>query len=97
MPWPPLIDLVVMGFNFLNVILAIVLIVIYSKTLRSVKSNFTWGLLIFALAVLLQNISGLFWLETILRAGNYGMTTFQGSVNVLQFVALVVLAKLSLK
>ena len=97
MPWPPVIDLVVMGFNFLNVILAIVLIVIYAKTLKSIKSNFTWGLLLFALVLLLENLSGLFWLGTLLRAGDYSLTAFQASVNVLEFVALAVLTRLSLK
>ena len=97
MPWPPVIDLVVMGFNFLNVILAIVLIVIYAKTLRSIKSNFTWGLLLFALVLLLENISGLFWLGTLLRAGDYSLTMFQASVNVLEFIALAILVRLSLK
>ena len=97
MPIPPIEDLIVLGFNFVNVILAIGLAVIYGKNLKSIKSNFTLGLFIFSVAFILENISNIIWLGTILREGNYGLTIFQLSANLIKMVALVVLVRLSLK
>ena len=97
MPVPPIEDLIVTGLNFANIILAVALAIIYGKNLKAIRSNFTMGLFIFSLAFILENISNLFWLGTILLAGNYGLTVFQLSANLIEMVALIVLLRLSLK
>ena len=97
MPVPPIEDLIALGLNFSNLILAIALTIIYGKTLKTIKSPLTWGLLIFSLAFILENLSNLFWLGTILRAGDYGLTIFQLTANIIEMVALIVLVRLSLK
>jgi hypothetical protein len=93
----PLPDALTVIFNMVNVVLILVLVVIYAKNFQAIRSNFTIGLLIFALAFLLQNISNLFWISRLLTSGDFNLTMFQLTANFVQIVAFIILVRLSLK
>lgn len=87
----PIIDMAILGLIAINVVLTILLLLIYLKNHRAVKSKFTWGLLVFAGAFLLENLLNLFFYGMILTQEVYGFTTFQLSVNFLEMIALLIL------
>ncbi len=84
------VDLIVFGIMGLNVILTAILVLIYSKNFRKLRSKFTAGLLLFALAFLIQNIASIVFYKSVLILYN-GLTTFQMAVSGLQLVGLILL------
>ncbi len=94
---PPIEDLIVTGFNLANVALAIILAIIYGKNLKTIRSSFTISLFVFSFALLFENLSNLYWFGSLILANQYGITLFQLSTNIIEFIALAVLVRLSFK
>ncbi len=75
--------------------LLFLLILVYSKTLRKMKSNFTIGLLIFAILFLVQNLLSLFFYFTMTE---YYVSSVQIHVfifTLLQTIAFSILLKIT--
>ena len=86
-----------------NICLLLVLIYIYMKNYRQLKSKFTMGLLIFASLLLLQNVvsTGVLILNLIMGMTHPGFDLDRpqfslSSINIIQLIALSILLKITL-
>ena len=84
----PIEDTAILGINGINIILTIVLLIIYFRNYRSISSRITLGLMLFAGAFLLECVMNFFFYNSLLQQGITGLTTFNLTVNMLEFVAL---------
>ena len=82
-------DMIVLGVTFINVILTALLLVLFAKSYKAVKSRLTLGLVFFAAAFLLENIMNMYFYNAILAAGVLGTTTYHMVVAVIEMLALV--------
>jgi len=84
-------DIATLGLIGINVILTIVLVIIYFKNYRTISSKITLGLVLFAIAFLVQSILNFFFYNILLQQGIFGLTTFYLSAGLFQMVALLIL------
>jgi hypothetical protein len=56
-----------LGLEVINVILLLYLVYVYSVNLRTIKSNFTIGLLLFSVVFLIQNIVAIYFSITMME------------------------------
>jgi len=81
--------------NIANICLLIALLYVYGRSYRRLKSKFTLGLLLFAFLLLLQNIFFLmfFLLQSGFRGPGMGIPLL--TINTTQFIALLILLKIT--
>ncbi|MBN1896999.1 MAG: hypothetical protein JW789_04740 [Candidatus Aenigmarchaeota archaeon] len=84
-------DEIVLGISGLNVVLTLVLIYIYSRNHKLVKSKMTMGMLFFAVMFLLENAMSLYFYNSLLLQGITSITTFHLVVKFLEMMGLLVL------
>ena len=84
-------DMVIFGVLGVNVVLAAILLAIYSRNYKKIGSKFTLGLIVFAAAFLIQNLASIYFYNTLLTEYTLGMTTLQLLVSVLEFFGLTIL------
>jgi len=97
-----IIQYVAIGVGIANVCLLLGLFYIYWNSYRDMKSEFTIGLLYFTLVLLMQNIAATVFLA-ILNFNGAGATDAEAidhllelfSINIIQFVALGILFKIT--
>lgn len=82
-------DMIVLGITSINVILTALLLVLFTKSYKTVKSRLTLGLVFFAAAFLLENLMNLYFYNAILIAGVLGTTTYHLVVAVIEMLALI--------
>ena len=78
-------------------LLLILLLMIYFKTLKKVKSSFTIGLLVFAILFLFQNLLSLFFYFTMINYYTKQVEVHVFIFTLLQTIAFIILLKLSWK
>ncbi len=84
-------DQMVLGINGLNVLLTVVLIYIYFKNHKLVKSKMTMGMLFFAVMFLIENALSLYFYNSLLMQGITSITTFHLVVKFFEMIGLLVL------
>ena len=84
-------DSIVLGINGINIMLTIVLIFIYARNLKLVKSKMTLGMIFFAGAFLIENVMSLYFYYSLLMQGINYITTFNLVVKFLEMIGLLVL------
>ena len=90
-------DDLILGVIGANILLTALLMYIYIKNLRTIKSKFTIGLLFFSFAFLVENILDFYFYDLILSQNYYGFTTFNLSVNFLEFIGLLAMLYITWK
>ena len=90
-------DTITLGFIGVNIILTIILVIIYTKNYKVIKSKMTLGLLFFAVAFLLENIIDLFFYNLMISQLAFDFTTVHFTVNLIEMIGLLVLSYISLK
>ena len=93
----PLEDDITLGLIVINIILTIVLLVLYYKSHRLVKSGMTFGLIFFMFAFLLENLLDFFFYNSLVTQSIFGFTTSYFVVNALQMVGLLILLYITWK
>ncbi|MBL7160453.1 MAG: hypothetical protein ISS93_01210 [Candidatus Aenigmarchaeota archaeon] len=88
----PIADDVTLVLIGINILLTVILVLIYLRSYRAISSKLTLGLLVFAGAFLIENVLDFFFYSSILQQSIYGLTTFHMAVNLLEMVALLILA-----
>ena len=84
-------DTMVLCLMGINIILTIVLLAIYLKNHRLVKSKMTMGMLFFAVAFLVENVLSLYFYYSILMVGILSITTFNLAVKFFEMIGLLIL------
>jgi hypothetical protein len=84
-------DEIVLGLNGINVLLTLVLIYIYFRNHRLVKSKMTLGMLFFAVMFLIENALSLYFYNSLLLQGITSITTFHLVVKFFEMIGLLVL------
>lgn len=74
-----------------NTLLAGLLLAIYVRNWKSIKSKLTIGLIFFSFAFLVENLIDLYFYNLILSQEYYGLSTFGFTVNAFEFVGLIIL------
>ncbi len=82
-------DMIVLGITSINIILTALLLILFTKSYKTVKSRLTLGLVFFAAAFLLENLMNLYFYNAILTAGVLGTTTYHLIVAVIEMLALI--------
>lgn len=101
-PPPPMLDLelfyiVKTVISTVNIAIVLILLLIYMNIYRKTKTNFTIGLIIFSLILLLYTVSSNPVLQTIFGYRAFGLGPFAMLPDVFTFISLLVLLYLSLK
>lgn len=84
-------DAAVLALSCVNVILTVVLVAVYYRNHRLIKSKITLGMLFFALTFLLHNATFLYFYKSIMTAGILETTFFHLVVNFIEMVGILVL------
>ena len=84
-------DQIVLGLSGINVFLTLVLIYIYFRNHKLVKSNMTMGMLFFAVMFLIENALSLYFYNSLLVQGITSITTFHLVVKFFEMIGLLVL------
>ena len=90
-------------FALANTVLIVVLLLLYSGSLRKVRSSFTLGLLVFAVFFLMQNIAIIvfwFWLYTMVSTAASVVNTaspYMTVINAVETIALIILVHTTMK
>ena len=84
-------DQIVLGINGINVLLTLVLIYIYFRNHKLVKSKMTLGMLFFAVMFLIENALSLYFYNSLLMQGITSITTFHLVVKFFEMIGLLVL------
>ena len=84
-------DTFVLGLMGLNVVLTLVLMFIYYKNHRVIKSKMTLGMLFFATAFLVENLLSFYFYNTLLLQGITFLTTFNLVIKSFEMVGLLIL------
>lgn len=84
-------DQAVLAFSGINVLLTIVLIYIYFRNHKLVKSKMTLGMLFFAVMFLIENSLSLYFYNSLLMQGITSITTFHLVVKFFEMIGLLVL------
>lgn len=87
----PLQDDVTLGLIIVNIILTIIVLSIYYKNYRTVKSKLTLGLIFFVSAFLIENLLDFFFYNSLVTQSVFGFTTSHFVVNLFEMVALLIL------
>lgn len=87
----PVWDNVVLGLMVVNIILTVLLIFVYYRNHKLIRSKMTLGMLFFAAAFLVENILSLFFYNSLLTQGIFGLTTFHMAVKFFEMIGLLVL------
>ena len=90
-------DTVTLGLIIVNVILTLILVVVYSKNYRAIKSKMTLGLLFFALAFLFENLIDLYFYNLMITQLEFDFTTIHFAVNFIEMIGLFVLSYITWK
>ena len=90
-------DIAVLAVMLVNSALLIALIFVYLRNYMSVKSSITLGMLLFSVALFLENIMNLYFYKSIMTAGILEITSFQLLVSVFEMAAIIVLLYVTLK
>ena len=70
-----------------NIILLCSLVYVYARNLKQLGSTFTFGLLLFALLLLAQNLVSFYFYVTMMPYFAAGLESYVFSFNILQFLA----------
>ncbi len=84
-------DMITLGIIGINIILTVILLSIYYKNHRLVKSKMTLGLLFFALAFLIENLVDFYFYNSLITQEILGFTTIHMGVNVLEMIGILIL------
>ena len=84
-------DAFTLGLILVNIALTIVLMIIYLKNYKAIKSKITLGLLFFALAFLLENVIDFYFYNFLIGQSMFGFTTIHSSINLIEMVGLLIL------
>ena len=84
-------DTFTLGLIIVNIALTIVLMIIYVKNYKAIKSKITLGLLFFALAFLLENVIDFYFYNFLIGQSIFGFTTIHSSINLIEMVGLLIL------
>jgi len=84
-------DHIVLGLMAINVVLTLILIWIYSRNHRLVKSKMTLGMIFFAMAFLVENAVSFYFYDSLLLQGFDSVTTFNLVAKFFEMVGLLVL------
>ena len=84
-------DHLALGFMAVNVLLTVVLIAIYLRNHKVVKSKMTLGMLFFAAAFLIENALSFYFYNTLLATGLHSLTTFNLVLKAIEMAGLLVL------
>ena len=82
-------DNVVLGLIGVNILLTAILIAIYGRNLKLVKSKMTFGMIFFAAAFLVENVLSLYFYNTMLLQGINFVTTFNLVVKFFEMIGLL--------
>lgn len=93
----PIEDNIILGIIGLNIILAFILLYIYIYNFKSVKSRFTAGLVFFSGAFLMENLLDFYFYSSLIAKSIFGFTTFHFTVNILEFIGLLILLYITWK
>jgi len=85
-------DTVTLGLIAVNIILTILLVVVYARNYKAIKSKMTLGLLFFALAFLVENITNFFFYNLMIVQLQFDFTTVHFMVNLIEMAGLLVLS-----
>ncbi len=91
MPLPELLDEMVFVLIAANTVMAAMLLFVYLKNYREIKSNFTLGLAFFSLAFFAQNILNMHFYNALISKEITYYTTSHLTVNGLEFFGLLFL------
>ena len=75
----------------INIVLTAVLMVIYFRNHKLIKSKMTLGMLFFAAAFLVENAISFYFYESLLMAGIVYMTTFNLVIKFFEMAGLLIL------
>ena len=84
-------DEIVLGISGINILLTLVLIYIYFRNHKLVKSKMTFGMLTFAVMFLIENALSLYFYNSLLVQGITSLTTFHLVVKFFEMIGLLVL------
>ena len=84
-------DSVVLGLIGVNILLTAVLMVIYGRNVKMIRSKMTFGMMFFAAAFLAENVLSLYFYNTMLLQGINFVTTFNLVVKFFEMIGLLVL------
>jgi hypothetical protein len=90
-------DDVVLVLIFLNIILTVILLFVYYRNHRLIRSKMTLGMIFFIGAFLLENLLDFYFYNSLLLQSIYGITSFHLIVNFLEMVGLLVLLYITWK
>jgi hypothetical protein len=90
-------DQIVLGLSGLNVILSAVLLVIFLRNYKMIKSTLLLGMIFFASAFLLENLLSLYFYNSLLIIGINFITTFHLVVKFFESVGLLFILYVSWK
>jgi hypothetical protein len=90
-------DDVTLGLIVLNIILTVLLLAIYYKNYRAVKSKLALGLMFFIFAFLLENLLDFFFYNSLVMQSVFGFTTSYFVVNALEMIGLLILLYITWK
>lgn len=79
----------------ISTILLLLLLYVYSKNLKKIKSGFTIGLFIFALLFLIQNIVSVYFYITMMDYYASGVETHAFILTLLQTIGFAILLKIT--
>ncbi|MBI4021278.1 MAG: hypothetical protein HY369_03475 [Candidatus Aenigmarchaeota archaeon] len=91
------IDDIILLIIGVDILLALILFATHLRNYRAIPSRITLGFLVFAGAFLLEGIFNLYFYNSILQQAITGLTTFHLAVNLIEMVALLVLAWITWK
>lgn len=93
----PIEDLAILVIMGINIVLTVILATVYTRNYKAISSKLTLGMLFFAIAFLLENLVNLVFYWGLLSTGQYGITTYQSTVNFIEMIGLVLLLYITLK
>ena len=79
----------------ISILLLLVLLYVYSKNLKAIKSKFTIGLFLFALLFLMQNIVSLYYYITMMKYYVPEVEVHVFIITLLQTIGFLVLLKIT--
>jgi len=90
-------DTVTMGLIGVNIILTIILVIVYARNYKTIKSKMTLGLLVFGALFLLENIIDIIFYGITGSQLAFDFTTVHFIVNLIEMIGLLTLSYVTLK
>ncbi len=90
-------DTATLALIVVNVILTLLLVFVYTKNYKQIKSKMTFGLLFFALAFLVENIIDFYFYNLMIAQSAFDFTTIHFTVNLIEMIGLLVLSYVTWK